>query len=137
MGSEKQAAALINLINGERRKNLKGHLNPQQVAEVTAKVLAMPLSEVRAEFDKLNAVTGFKRDTADATLAQRRRLSQLEIGVYGASRTTWTTALTFLEASDRITALIDTLSAMRAGVKGLEQHANAPTDSVATAADRS
>jgi hypothetical protein len=93
----------------------------------------MPHREVQAEFDKVNAVTGFKRDTAAATPAQRRRLSQLEIAVYGAIRTTWMTELLFLEASDRITALVGTLDSMRGGVKSLEQLANSPAGSMTTA----
>jgi len=124
MGSHKQAVALIKIANGIRRRNHEGDHTPAEVAAITARILEMPQSEVRAKFDELNSVTGFDRFTSPATIDQRRRISQLEIGVYGRMRTTYRDELTFTQASERIEDLAKLRAEAAAGVRAAGEFAN-------------
>jgi hypothetical protein len=124
MGTQKAANALINIINTVHRERHLGVLTPQQVTDYTNKVLAMSLLEVRAEFKRVNAATGFNRDTSDATAAQRKRIRELELGVYGKIRTTWQTPLTFEQAHDYLTELAQLRSQTVAGIRNVETYAN-------------
>lgn len=124
MGSPKQASALVKIVNQIRRSRTLGNLSPDAEAKYRAEVLAMTLSEVRAQFTEYNAITGFDRDTAPATTDQRRRISQLEIAAYGARRTTYQDQLSFLAASDLIASLVAMRDDARATVQELENIAN-------------
>jgi hypothetical protein len=135
MGSPKQAAALVKILNDIGRSEFPPvRLTQQQVADYTAKIIAMPHHGVQAEFKKLNALTGFDRDESPATKAQRKRIAELEVAVHGAVRTTWQTALTFTQASDLISSLVSQLDATRAGVSQLEALANEQVPTATTSA---
>lgn len=124
MGTQKQATTLIKLINIERRKQFMGDFSPQQVAEHTAKILAMTLPEVQDAFARVNARTGFDRYSSPATAAQRKRIVQLEVAAYGKPTTTFLNALTFIQASDLITALVAMRAESKSAVRDLETLAN-------------
>jgi len=62
-------------------------------------VLVMTLEEVRAEFNTLNALTGFDRKTSPATDAQRAVIARLERVVHGTRKTGFKDAMTYAGAS--------------------------------------
>ena len=133
MGTQKQADALIKNLNRIGRAQVPPEqLSPEQVAAYTAKILAMPLKGVQAEFNKLNKILKFERDSSPANIDQRKLIAQLEIANYGTKRTTWIDSMTFQQASDVISSLITQRDATRAGVSQLEALANEQVPATAT-----
>jgi hypothetical protein len=113
-GTPRQARALVTTYNAARKRLGKFPLTLTEEAEVTAWCLSATLPDIRAKFELLNAVTGFDRLTSEATTEQRRRISQLEVGLYGRRVTNFTRQMTFQEASDFIETLATTRNEERA-----------------------
>jgi hypothetical protein len=124
MGSQKQANALVQVVNKIRRSQMKGDMPPELEASYRLKILAMSLPEVREQFEMVNAHTKFDRVKSPATMPQLNRIKELELALYGKRLTSWEDGLTFERASDRISKLAAERAARIAGVRSLEVFAN-------------